>query len=51
MDWKVWEGRPREIIAVAMMQKEKSEPELGNQDWREGDGDKRYPCREISNTW
>lgn len=26
-------------------------PELGKQDRREGTGNKRYPCREISNTW
>lgn len=34
--------------AVAMMQKEKLEPKLVKQDWRQGCGDEKYSLRGIS---
>lgn len=41
----------KRTVAVAIMQKEKLEPELGNQDRGEGNKDERYPCKRISSTW
>lgn len=44
-------GETKRPVAVAMTRKDELKPELGNQDRREGNGDERYPCREISKTW
>lgn len=37
--------------AVSMMQKEKLEPKLVKQDWRQGCGDEKYLLRGISTIW